>query len=124
MNFLIYLALITQNPEFVAALTDLIKDTKIDITIMDNILVNANAKYYIYTLNDKRLSETPVTTIESPMPDQQYVYSSYDTSELDRSTIIEVIPTFKPTYIQTWFSEQTIEYNSQYDSQDTIRRTT
>ena len=109
MNFLLYLTMISQNPEFVSAVTDLIKDSRIEITIMDSTSTNVNTETYTYTLNTRTREEN--TSPNSTVVTYTYEESSSDVTEITKTTTTNVQPTPKVTYVKTWFCEQYISYN-------------
>lgn len=116
MNFLLYLNLISQNPEFVAALTELIKDTKIDITIMDNVKTTTTTETFKCIVRSKiRDIEVTEDGIESS---GKYNYSQRVETDITRTTVIEKQPAFNPTYVQTWFCKQSISYDKKTNSTD------
>lgn len=92
MNFFIYLTMVSQNPEFVSAVTDMVKNSRIELTIMDTKTVNVEEEKYSFTRNTKTTHETKR---------QGVVINTYTTT---------VVPTPKITYAKTWFSEQRITY--------------
>ena len=113
MNFLIYLTMVSQNPEFVAALTDLIKDTRIEITVMDNVSTYVDLQTYKYDLNTKTKHE-----YEDENGHIHTYYTTYKQSgvtEITKETTITTNPSINITYVKTWFCEQTITYNKQQD---------
>ena len=109
MNFLLYLTMISQNPEFVSAVVDLIKDSRIEITILDSITTNVNTETYTYTLHTKTRTET--TDEDTGEVTVTYPERTSNETEITRTTTITTIPTPKVTYVKTWFCEQTITYN-------------
>ena len=116
MNFLVYLTMISQNPEFVSALTDLIKDTKIDITIMDNITTTITTETFKCIVHSKvkdiEMTEDGVET------SGKYNYSQRVETDITKTTVIEKQPAFNPTYVKTWFCEQSISYAKKTDLTD------
>lgn len=107
MNFFIYLTMVSQNPEFVSAVTDMVKNSRIELTIMDTKTVNVEEEKYSFTRNTKTTHETKR---------QGVVINTYTTSrsrgveQTTRTTTTTVVPTPKITYAKTWFSEQRITY--------------
>lgn len=107
MNFFIYLTMVSQNPEFVSAVTDMVKNSRIELTIMDTKTVNVEEEKYSFTRNTK-------TTYETKR--QGVVINTYTTSrsrgveQTTTTTTTTVVPTPKITYAKTWFSEQRITY--------------
>ena len=108
MNFLIYLTMVSQNPEFVSAVTDLIKDSRIEITIMDSVSTNVNTETYTYV--EYTRSEYDYED-EDGTQHTGYETTSENKIEITRTTTVTYSPVVKVTYAKTWFSEQTIEYN-------------
>lgn len=107
MNFFIYLTMVSQNPEFVSAVTDMVKNSRIELTIMDTKTVNVEEEKYSFTRNTKTTHETKR---------QGVVINTYTTSrsrgveQTTTTTTTTVVPTPKITYTKTWFSEQRITY--------------
>lgn len=107
MNFFIYLTMVSQNPEFVSAVTDMVKNSRIELTIMDTKTVNVEEEKYSFTRNTKTTHETKR---------QGVVINTYTTSrsrgveQTITTTTTTVVPTPKITYAKTWFSEQRITY--------------
>lgn len=107
MNFFIYLTMVSQNPEFVYAVTDMVKNSRIELTIMDTKTVNVEEEKYSFTRNTKTTHETKR---------QGVVINTYTTSrsrgveQTTTTTTTTVVPTPKITYAKTWFSEQRITY--------------
>lgn len=107
MNFFIYLTMVSQNPEFVSAVTDMVKNSRIELTIMDTKTVNVEEEKYSFTRNTKTTHETKR---------QGVVINTYITSrsrgveQTTTTTTTTVVPTPKITYAKTWFSEQRITY--------------
>lgn len=107
MNFFIYLTMVSQNPEFVSAVTDMVKNSRIELTIMDTKTVNVEEEKYSFTRNTKTTHETKR---------QGVVINTYTTSrsrgveQTTTTTTTTVVPAPKITYAKTWFSEQRITY--------------
>ena len=121
MNFFLYLTIITQNPEFVTAVADLVKDSDIRITIMDNVSTNITVEERNYTVNTKTREKVEYQYYDAWDTERQYPYTAYryetsygipqDKTEITKTTITTTTPVPAVTYAKTWFSEQTIEYN-------------
>lgn len=111
MNYFLYMAMITQNPEFVSAVTDLVKNSDIRITVLDTESVNVNTEVYTYTENTK--IKTKITDANTTNTTEEYEeFTNEETKTENTETIItSTIPTLKVTYAKTWFCEQTITYN-------------
>lgn len=117
MNFFIYLSMISQNPEFVSAVTDLVKDSKIDITIFDTETTNIEEVINIATQNQKkaRLEKTakigkdgkPIWEIKVKEEEPEIIADITTTETVTTSASLNV------TYAKTWFCEQIIKYNLQ-----------
>lgn len=54
LEVLLYLTQISQNPEFVSAVTDLIKKSRIELTIMDNESQDVQTFKYSYIQNERK----------------------------------------------------------------------
>lgn len=106
MNFFLYLAMITQNPEFVSAVTDLVKQSDIRITILDNVTTTTTKETYTYTLNTETKQNNTATNTTTPTTTttQQTVTETTETTTVSRNPKVAI------TYAKTWFSEQTITY--------------
>lgn len=110
VNFLIYLTMVSQNPEFVRAVTELIKqNTKIDITILDTVTTTVNKDTETWTTKSKTREkrETQHTEREGPIRSKDPVNHKKETIITTTSTV----PMLKVTYAKTWFSEQRVTYN-------------
>jgi len=97
MDFLLYLALVAQNPEFVSAVTDLIKNSEIRITLLDTTSETVDTQTEQYTINTENMANRTI--------------SSRQVTSVKQTTTKSRNPTAKITYARTWFSEQTITYN-------------
>ena len=127
MTFLIDLVMISKNPEFVSAVVDLIKDSRIEITVMDKITTNEVLEEYKYTPMRKW---TDYKTVTGSTPAQTTVQKivhnekdGNDVTEVTKTTTISTNPTFNITRVKTWFSEQNIEYNKNTDGPTTTTTT-
>lgn len=105
MMFLFDLLLVSQNPEFVSAVADLIIDSRIEITVMDNTKTNVKTETYTYhdhhysaVNRDSRPAET----------DSSYNYDKI--TKITRTTTTEKSPSVKINYVKTWFCEQSVSY--------------
>ena len=114
MNFLIDLTLISQNPEFVSALVDLIKNSRIEITIMDNVSTNVNLEKYTYDLNQK----VKKTTISNGKTIEYYdINVTKGCTSITKTTTITTTPSIKITKVKTWFGEQQTNYTKSSSGQ-------
>lgn len=108
MNFFIYLTMVSQNPEFVSAVTEMVKNSRIELTVFDTKTVNVEEDKYSCTINSKTTKETKKqgvvintrTTPGEPKPGRNTT----------TTTTTTVIPTPKITYARVWFSEQRVTY--------------
>lgn len=100
MNFFLYLAEISENPEFVSAVTDLVKRSKINITLMDT-----------ETTTVQEVTTSSIKHVKTPDGE----VTTEPVKNVSKTTTIVTVPTVKVTYAQTWFCEQTIEYNKKED---------
>ncbi len=117
LTFLIDLLLTSQNPEFVSAVADLIRDSRIEITIMDNVSTNVREETYTYTPM-RKWEETVAPETNSIDEEPQTVLrreAGEPVTEITRTTTVTTTPSFKPTYVKTWFCEQTINYIKKTD---------
>ena len=108
MNFLLYLTMISQNPEFVSAVVDLIKDSRINLTIMDSVSTYINTTTYEYVLHTRTREEVKGENGETRY---HYTTSTQDITEITRETTINTNSTPQITYVKTWFCEQQLSYN-------------
>ncbi len=105
MTFLLYLTMVSQNPEFVSAVVDLIKDSRIEITILDNTSTYVKTETYNYVVNTKT---------ENQYWYEGEKYTWYTTSSSGENTSIVTTTTttsyasMKITYVKTWFCEQSV----------------
>lgn len=110
VNFLIYLTMVSQNPEFVSAVTELIKNnTKIDITLLDTVTKIEEVETYTCTNNSKGVSESGPD--ENGNIERTPWRSSSNAKTVTKTTTTSTIPVPKVTYAKTWFSEQRVTYN-------------
>lgn len=107
LEFLLYLTMISQNPKFVSAVTDLIKDSRIELTIMDNVSENVQTYTYEYTQHTKTRHDR---VDDAGGVHTYYTESSRDETEITRTTTITTTPSAYITYVKTWFCEQEIKY--------------
>ena len=109
MNFFIYLTMVSQNPEFVSAVTDMVKNSRIELTIMDTKTVNIEEDKYSYTKHTKTTHEV----YDETGIDVIYTHTSGRSKEIEETTTTTtttIIPTHKVTYARTWFSEERVPY--------------
>ena len=100
-TFFVYLAMVAQNPEFVSAVTELVKDSRIDLTIIDTSTLETESIEKSYTVNE----------IESDGKT-----NSMDVSREGNTTKTYTrIPTPQITYVKTWFCEQEIKCEGSFD---------
>lgn len=120
MNFFLSLTLISQNPEFVSAVVDLVKQSDIRITIMDTESTTTEKETYTYTKNVKTTTKVTTITFDDWDVDHQYPifgsrletkYEEVPVTEITETIITSVNPTAKVTSVKTWFCEQSITYN-------------
>lgn len=108
INFLISLTMISQNPEFVSAVVDLIKDTRIEITIMDDVNKYESIQTHKYDLGTR-------TKHEIKKQGQTNIYYTdsiqNDVTEIIKETTIETNPQININYVKTWFYEQKNSYS-------------
>lgn len=108
VNFLVYLTMVSENPEFVIAVTEMIKkNTKIDITLLDTVTKNVEVETYTRTNWSKGVREVTKqgTTVKVPYR------NSSNAETVTTTTTTSTIPVPKVTYAKTWFSEQRVTYN-------------
>lgn len=118
MTFLIDLVMITDNPEFVSALVDLIKDSRIEITVMDTVSTNEYTETYTYTPM-RKWTESTVEVNSTDVQEEQKREAGTPVTEVTKTTKITTTPSFNITSVKTWFSEQEITYNKITDGPTT-----
>lgn len=107
LEVLLYLTQISQNPEFVSAVTDLIKKSRIELTIMDNESQDVQTFKYSYIQNERKKHDV---YNGYGVAYSYYTDSSKEETQIIRTTNIESIQSAYITYVKTWFSEQKIKY--------------
>lgn len=108
VNFLIYLTMVSQNPEFVSAVTEIIKNnTKIDITILDTVTTTVEVETYTCKNWSKGVNEVEKQGSTRKVPYR----NSTDEKTVTTTTTTSTVPVPKVTYAKTWFSEQRVTYN-------------
>ena len=106
MNFFVYLAMTVQNPEFVSAVTELVKDSRIEITLFDTVSETKQKETYSYTEHVKGTSVIKVGQRE----EIHEIDSNYPRKKEEKSESSSTYPVPGITYVKTWFCEQTVEY--------------
>lgn len=109
MNFLIYLTMISRNPEFVSAVVDLIVNSRIELTVMDNTTTTETTNIYQY---------------DTYMTDGEEVLDPQRVQEVTKTTVISTDPSVNITYVKTWFCEQTITYVKKENTSETTNTIT
>ena len=113
MNFFVYLTLITQNPEFLSAVTDLVKNSEIRLTVIDTDTTSVDTETYTYTKHiHKKWKQWKVTNPDTGEGEYELKakVTKKDVTETTTTTITSKVPTTKVTYVKTWFCEQNISY--------------
>lgn len=108
MTFLVYLTMISANPEFTSALADIIMDSRIEITLLDNVSTNVKTQTYNYKEHTRVETEDDTYAGGTATIYREVVE---DVSEVKQTTTVMYNPTPKVTYVKTWFCEQKITYN-------------
>lgn len=118
MNFFLYLAMISQNPEFVAAVTDLVKQSKIELTVLETEITDIETTEYSYTEHKRETNEYFELGVEEP----SYSTISSDNKKTDTTVVTTTtsIPTLAITYVKTWFCEQTITYDKKEHNSEPV----
>ena len=111
LEFLLYLTQISKNPDFVSAVTDLIKDSRIELTIMDSVSENVQTFTYDYTQNTRTEQN-----VGDGLASTYYTDSSSEETEITKTTTITTTNSAYITYVKTWFCEQEIKYKKVTDS--------
>ena len=111
VTFLIYLTMITQNPEFVSAVVDLIQTGEIRITVTDTVTTSVETKTTTYTQNmETKKQQVPVHRTDTK-------------TETSTTETVSHNPQFAITYVKTWFSEQEIKYKKKKGTPQTTTGT-
>lgn len=126
MNFFLYLAMITQNPEFVSEVTDLVKQSEIRITLLDTDSTIYSKETYTYILNTETKTKVESNSInQNSTQDLETEGNKEKKTEITEVTTTSKIPNIQVTYVKTWFSEQTINYNKKTNgpnvNKDTVK---
>ena len=108
VNFFVYLAMVVQNPEFVSAVTELVKNSRIEITLFDSINEITETETYSYIQHEKGSRTTTVQGSEVVIPIDNSSEKKQQTTT--HTTTTNPIPQI--TYVKTWFCEQTVEYET------------
>lgn len=106
MNFFLYLTLITQNPEFLSAVTDLVKNSEIRLTVIDTDTTSMDTETYTYTKHiHKKWKHWKVTNPDTGEGEYELKdkVTKKDMTETTTTTITSKVPTVKVTYVKTWF---------------------
>lgn len=110
VTFFIYLTMVSQNPEFVSAVTEIVKNnTKIDITLLDTVTKIVEVETYTCTNNSKGVSTSGPD--ENGEIERTPWRSSSNAKTVTTTTTTSTVPVPKVTYAKTWFSEQRVTYN-------------
>ncbi len=100
MNFFFYLAMTAQNPEFVEAVIDLVKQSEIRLMIYD-------------TKQILKRTQTDIEIVEVPVQDPNTGEVSLEPVEVEIVTVTtenSLTPHLETVFAKTWFSEQEIKY--------------
>lgn len=129
MNFFLYLTMISQNPEFVSAVADLVKQSEIRLTIMDNTTTTVSKETLTYVEHTKIRKKEKTVTYDSWDTMKQYPHISYTYKETEGTpqtktevteiTTTNTTPTAAITYAETWFCEQSVTYNKKKEGPTT-----
>ena len=114
MTFLLYLTMITQNPEFVSKVTELVKQSDIRLTVLDSKSTTVTTETYTYTERTKTRKEVEEGVFEETTDDSEPI------TEVTKTTTTRLYPIIQVTYAKTWFSEQTITYNKTDEPGSTV----
>lgn len=122
VNFLIDLVMVSHNPEFVSAVVDLIKDSRIEITITDKVSKREHVEILKYIPMRKWVEHkivmgtTPGQTTVQDIPRRE---AGNPVTEVTKTTTTTTSPMFNITYVKTWFCEQEITYSKKTDGPTT-----
>lgn len=114
-QFLLYLALNVQNPEFMEAVTDMILDSQIDFVVMDTTTTTTETELYQYVENTETMVETESETTQASGDTLTITKTELEKNQERKmnsttTTTTTIAPIIQITYAKTWFSEQTISY--------------
>ncbi len=103
ISFYIDLVMISQNPEFVSAVADLAKLSKINITIMYDVRTVTTTTTENYINHTKKVVENH----------REYKKAVNKSSKEDTTKIVTItkIPKLAVTYVKSWYGEQSMTYN-------------
>lgn len=108
VSFYLDLVMISQNPEFVSAVADMAKLSKINITIMYDVRTVTTITTEKYTENTKKVVEN----------NKKYE-KKVDTKAKENTTktvTTTKIPKLAVTYVKSWYGEQSMTYNKVKDA--------
>lgn len=105
MNFFLYLAMVSENPEFVSAVTDLVKNSEIRLVVMDKKTTTSAIETH------SRITHTKTLTEGENGADDEITTSSNSSSNVVETINKTTTPIVNVTYVKTWFCEQSITYN-------------
>ncbi len=115
-QFFFILGLIVQNPEFLAALTDIIKnDTEIYLTLMydkTTVITTETIDYDLQKKNIEIIEEKDKETQQVISREEKITYEIIGSGQdVTITTVITQTPSVKVTYAKTWIIEHTIIYD-------------
>ena len=113
MSFFLILGMTSRNPEFLAAVADLVKDnTRIELTVLNTTTVETTVRVDNYTENTYKISVVndsfTGTTIVTGNKEKDLI-----TKEVEKTTttvVTTVVPTVRVTSVDTWICSQDITY--------------
>lgn len=111
MSFYLELGMVTRNPEFLAAVVNLVKSkTNIQLTVLNTTTVETTTQVDESTqhVRSRVIIEDPTGTLA---PRVEYTSSDKTTTTTTTTTIKTVTPTVKVTSVDTWICSQKITYS-------------
>lgn len=109
-QFFVYLTITTKNPEFVAAFSDLVKDSEIRLTILDTNTVTTETQTYTYTEHEKGTEISQIQSQGQTIEIVKDINEEENKKEVTTTTVNTTVSTLKVTYVKTWSTEQSITY--------------
>lgn len=110
ISFFIDLTIVTQNPNFVSAVADLTKNSRIEITMMENYRTSTTSTIENYVENIKTY-KISTKDLNAKLETELEEIAHSEITNSSTSTSITISPVI--TYVKTWFAEQTIEYEKE-----------
>ncbi len=109
MSFYLELGMVTRNPEFLAAVVDLVKNkTNIQLTVLNTTTTDITTQVDTYTTHVRGRKEEAIGMGQFDVKEYE---SDKTTTTTTTTTQKTVTPTVKVTSVDTWICSQKITYN-------------